>query len=145
MHQIRHWLYVGSFAETHDRDTLDTHGIGAMLQLAAPADQPGIETKFMRVDDASLLPENAIREGVAFIRSQKAAGQDVLIACRQGISRSTTFAIAALAEEENLPLMQAYEQVTAAHPDARPHPALLLSLMHYYNDHSMLSTRGLAS
>lgn len=145
MYQIRPWLYVGSFAETHDRAVLNAAGIGAMLQLAAPAHQAGIDTLFLRVDDAEYLPEDAIERGVRFVRTRKAEGREVMVACRQGISRSSTFAIAALAEEEGIALYNAYEIVLRAHPNARPHPALLLSLMHYYSDRSILSVPSLAA
>lgn len=145
MHQIRSWLYVGSFAETHDRAVLNAAGISAMLQLAAPAHQAGIETLFLRVDDAEYLPAGTIARGVNFVRARKAEGREVMVACRQGISRSTTFAIAALSEEENIPLYAAYQNVLSAHPNARPHPALLLSLMQYYEDRSILSVPALAA
>ena len=138
MQQIRPWLFIGSYEETADRQALDAAGISAMLQLAAPREQAGIETLFVRVDDAALLPGKNIKQGVDFVRAQKSAGHSVLIACRQGISRSSAFAIAALAEEEELSLQVAHQIVSEAHPQARPHPSLLISLMHYYDDKSIM-------
>ena len=72
--------------------------------------------------------------GVEFVRLEKALGRNVLIACGMGISRSATFAIAALMEEEGLGLLDAFGEVRARHPEALPHPALWQSLCDHYGE-----------
>ncbi len=132
MNLIRDWLYIGKFRDTRDSVLLNMHNIGAMLQLAGESEQPGIVTLYMPVEDGELLPAGKLEQGVAFVREQKAARKRVLIACGAGISRSSTFVMAALMEEEKLDMFDAYRIVCAHHPDALPHPALCKSLAEHY-------------
>ncbi|HJW83431.1 MAG TPA: dual specificity protein phosphatase [Anaerolineae bacterium] len=129
---IRPWLYVGRFFETYDDDLLRRRGVGALLQLADSVKHPGIPSLYLPVEDGVPLPADMLRMGVEFVRLEKALGRKVLIACVAGISRSSAFAIAALKEEERLPLFDAFRQVRAMHPDALPHPAIWQSLCDYY-------------
>jgi protein-tyrosine phosphatase len=69
-----------------------------------------------------------------FVRVHYAQNKVILIACGAGISRSATFAIAALRQMENLPLLEAWRIVKTAHPEAMPHPALWESLCNYYGE-----------
>jgi hypothetical protein len=57
-----------------------------------------------------------------------------LIVVLAGISCSVAFAIASLKEEEHLALFDAFQQVLAKHPQARPHLALWQSLCEYYDE-----------
>jgi protein-tyrosine phosphatase len=134
MHKIRPWLYIGKYRETADINTLIAYRISAMLQLADKVEQIGVASLYIPVEDGEPLPANQLRQGVDFVRAQKAAGKTVLVACGAGISRSVTYSIAALKEEENLSLPQAYQQILEHHPDALPHPALWESLRAYYNE-----------
>ncbi len=134
MRLIRPWLYVGKLTETQNPGWLWARGIGAMLQLAGAVPQPGIESLYVDVEDGESLPPDALQQGMDFVRAQHALGKIVLIACGAGISRSATFAIAALKEIEDLPLLDAWRLVKANHPDALPHPALWESLCHYYDE-----------
>lgn len=134
MHTVRPWLAIGSLRESRDRALLDACGVGAMLQLADHAPQPGIETLFLPIDDGVPLSDALLDRGVAFVRAQKALGRTALVACGLGISRSATVAIAALKEDESLSLFDALAAVRAAHPEARPHPALWQSLCRRYTE-----------
>lgn len=134
MHPIRPWLYVGKFSETQDDDLLRRREIGAMLQLADVVKQADIPSLYIPVEDGEPLPHDLLRMGVEFVRLEKALGRHVLIACGMGISRSAAFTIAALKEEENLGLLEAFKQVRAKHPDAMPHPELWKSLCAYYGE-----------
>jgi protein-tyrosine phosphatase len=132
--EIRDWLYIGKYSETVNLSFLKPYGIGAMLHLAAPVQHPGIELLYLAVDDAVPLAPATLKEGVGFIREQKALGKVVLVACGAGISRSSTFALAALKEEENLDLATAYRAILTHHPDALPHASLWESLSAYYSE-----------
>jgi predicted protein tyrosine phosphatase len=134
MFTIRPWLHVGKFVETLDVDLLHAHQIGAMLQLAESAPQTGIAARFVHVEDGEPLPATLLREGVDFVRLQKSLGRNVLVACGAGISRSATFALAALKEEEGLSLLEAFREIRARHPLAQPHPELWSSLCGYYGE-----------
>lgn len=134
MHVIRPWLVVGSYAHTTNRTMLDLYRIGAMLQLAARVRQANILTMYLPIEDGQPLEAAALERGIAFIRQQKAAGHIVLSACGAGISRSVTFAMGALIEEEDLPLFDSYREIIALHPEALPHPELIRSLAAYYGE-----------
>ncbi len=134
MVRIRPWLLIGRYAETCDQPLLIANAIGAMLQLAEPIAQPGIAQLYLPVEDGLPLEPALLRRGVDFVLAQRAAGQNVLVACGAGISRSTSFAIAALKEAEVVPLREAARIVRRAHPMGMPHPALWESLCAYYGE-----------
>jgi hypothetical protein len=110
---------MGSHAETRDAALLAARGVGAMLQLAGPVAQPGVESCYVAVDDGAPVPPAALREGLAFVRAAARAGRTVLVACGAGVSRSAAFAAAA---------------VRARHPAAMPHYALLASLCAHFGE-----------
>ena len=134
MHLIRPWLYIGKVRETGDRNIMYAYKIGAILQLAYPANHPSIESTFIPVEDGIPLQPHDLQQGIEFANFQKAAGHNLVIGCGAGISRSVTFTMAVLHETEGIGLLDAYEQIAAVHPDAMPHYMLLKSLGAYYND-----------
>lgn len=134
MNQIRSWLYIGKYRDTCDLAYLRSRNIGAMLQLAELVEQPNITALYLPVEDGEPIPTHLLAQGIEFIRSQKALGKIVLVACGAGISRSSSFALAALKEEENLGLMEALREVAIKHRDTQPHPELWNSLCGYYNE-----------
>lgn len=135
MQTIRSWLLVGKYMECLSRTTLANANVGAILQLAAPVLQTGYQCKYIPIVDGDPLPGNYLKSGVKFIRDQKAAGKVVLVACMVGKSRSVTFALAALHEEEGLPLLEAYRSLYQHHDYALPHRELWNSLCVYYDEH----------
>jgi hypothetical protein len=134
MWQITDNLFVGRYRDTVNLALLRAHDIEAMLQLAARIEQPGIEGLYLDVEDGEPLPAEKLRQGVSFVRDQLAAGRRVLIACGAGISRSVTFAIAVLHEEEGISLLNAFHDIHSIHPDALPHYRLWHSLCEYYHE-----------
>lgn len=114
--------------------------MGALLHLAADVEPSGVTTLCLPIEDGEPLDEDTLRRGVDFVLAQRAAGKHVLIACGAGISRSTTFAIAALKEAEGLSLLTAAREVRRAHPNGLPHVALWSSLcLHYQEPHDYLA------
>ncbi len=134
MDRIRSWLYIGKYRDTRDLDYLQSRNIGAMLQLAELVEKPNITALYLPVEDGEPIPTDLMAQGIEFVRSQKALGKIVLVACGAGISRSSSFAVAALKEEENLGLMEALREVATRHFDTQPHPELWNSLCGYYNE-----------
>jgi hypothetical protein len=132
--KVRPWLVIGRLAETLDTNALAHNGIGAMLQLAEAVPQKGIASLYVPVLDGETLTPEKLQRGVAFIREQKAQGNNVLVACGLGVSRAATFATAALKEEEGLTLREAFAEVAAARVEARPHPELWQSLCDIYGE-----------
>ncbi len=138
MYMIRPWLYIGKYSETQEEWLLRSCQIGAMLQLDEAVEQPGVESLFLPVEDGEPLQSEMLRQGLRFVQTQKAWGRNVLIACGAGVSRATTFAIAALKDEENLSLLDAVREVHARHPEALPHPELWKSLCLFYGENLSL-------
>ena len=136
MYQIRPWLFVGKYRETLDADWLYRQQITAMLHLAEDVQHAGIITLYLEVDDGVPIPVTALEAGTEFIRRHKAAQRRVLVACGAGISRSVSFAIAALKEDEGLSLVEAYHELWQVHPEAMPHPKLWQSLQAYYHENT---------
>jgi hypothetical protein len=134
MQQVRPWLFVGRYSETLSRDLLERCKIRAMLQLAAPVEQAGITALYLPVEDGVPLRPEALANGVAFVRSEYAQGNRVLVACGAGISRAVTFTAAALKEEEGLSLLDAVKAIARVHPEGMPHPELWQSLCSYYGE-----------
>jgi len=62
------------------------------------------------------------------------AGARILIACGAGISRSVTFAVAVLHEEEDISLLDAFHDVHNINAEALPHYELWHSLCEYYHE-----------
>jgi Dual specificity phosphatase, catalytic domain len=134
MQQINDWLYIGKWVDTRDFVQLRRNEIGAMLLLAADMRQPDIESLYLPVSDGEALPLNYIERGMRFVAQEKNAHKKIMIACGAGISRSATFCMAALKEQEGLSLVEAYRLIFQHHPIACPHPELIKSLAQYYPD-----------
>jgi protein-tyrosine phosphatase len=134
MNQIRPWLYIGKYRDTTDLLLLEAHQIGAMLQLAELVEHPGITSLYLPVDDGVPLPYPMLKKGVDFVKTQKDQGRKVLVSCGAGISRSATFAIAALKEIEGLNLSDAFREINLHHRETLPHPALWKSLCDYFRE-----------
>ena len=131
---VRPWLFIGRYHDTANLSWLQGRDIGAMLQLAEAVAQPAIESLYLPVEDGEPLAVDHLRAGVDFVRAQRAAGKNVLVACGAGISRSATFVVAVLHEEEGLDLRAALASLREVHPSALPHMALWQSLCAYYQD-----------
>ena len=131
---IRPWLHVGGFDDTQNREQLISTGIRAVLALNGPVDHEGIDTLYMPIPDGVRLKPTTIREGVAFLLDHKQGGRSVMAACSAGVSRSVTFAVAALKEAENLKLEEALREVATQHPGAAPHQKLWSTIVEYYGE-----------
>jgi protein-tyrosine phosphatase len=134
MHPIRPWLIIGSYRDRQSLALLQAHSITAMLELAGHIAHPGIDSLYLPIEDGEPIDRAILARGIAYILAQRAAGSTVLVACGAGISRSTTFAIAALKEAEGRSLLGAAREVRRLHPGGMPHHALWSSLCAYYQE-----------
>jgi protein-tyrosine phosphatase len=134
MDEIRYWLYIGKYRDTLDKNYLEFNSIKAMLQLADPVEQKGINSLFLVVEDMGETPHTLIRQGVDFILNEKEKGNKVLVACGAGINRSTAFCMAALKEVEGLSLLDTYQEIKRKHPDSLPNGPVWESFCTYYNE-----------
>lgn len=134
MNRIRPWLYIGKVHDTLNPALLRANGIGAMLQLAKPVEQPGITSLYLPVEDFRPILPDLLRQGIDFVRAQKRRDLPVLVACGAGINRSAAFSIAVLKEEEGLGLLEAYQEVRRCRPVALPVPPTWASLCDFYGE-----------
>lgn len=134
MDQIRPWLFIGSYRDTRNLAYLQFRSIAAMLQLAEKVEQPDVITLYLPVEDLAPISKEHIRQGLDFIKAQKAKGNRILVACGAGMNRSSAFSAAALKEEEGLTLFEALKEVKRCHPESMPHQPVWESLCQYYNE-----------
>jgi predicted protein tyrosine phosphatase len=134
MDQIRPWLFIGGYRDTKNLAYLQLRSIRAMLQLAESVEQPDIVSLYLPVEDLAPISHEHIRQGVDFIKAQKAKGNRILVACGAGMNRSSAFSAAALREEESLSLFEAFKEVKRCHPESMPHQPVWDSLCQYYNE-----------
>jgi len=134
MDEIRPWLYVGSYRDCLNISHLSLMSINAMLQLSAKVEQPGIDSLYLSFEHGAPVPFELFTKGVAFIREHKKQGHRILVACGAGINRSSAFATAALKDEEDLSLLEAFRAVKIKHPESIPYQPVWESLCNYYNE-----------
>ena len=134
MNRIRPWLYIGKYRDTLDVSLLQANDVGAMLLFVEEVQYPGIASLHLAIEDGIPLASHVLREGLDFVARHKKEGRTVLIACGAGQSRSVTFGIAALKEEEGLTLIDALRAIVSKHPDAEPHKELWESLCRHYGE-----------
>jgi protein-tyrosine phosphatase len=132
MDEIRPWLYIGNYSDSHDKNRLEYKFIQAMLQLAAPVEQIGIHSLYLPVEDMRPISPRLLKQGVEFVLSEKEKGHKVLVACAAGINRSTAFCIATLKEVEGISLVEAFKEIKKKHREAMPHEPVWESLCEYY-------------
>ena len=82
--------------------------------------------------DGALVPPGRMEAGVEFVRERRAAGENVLIACWEGMSRSSTFVMAYLIEALDYDLRDAWDLLRARHSKASPAREMWQSLLTYY-------------
>ena len=136
MDWVAEGIAIGDMRDAIDHSGLREAGIEAILQLyGAERERVGfpipVEVLQLQVADRVPPPPALLRRGVEFIRRQRAGERSLLVACGAGISRSPTF-VAAYLHEEGADLREAYRQIIRVRPQTRPHPALLRSLIQYY-------------
>lgn len=134
MDEIRPWLYIGKYRDTLDKNYLNFKSIKAMLQLAEPIEQDGINSLYLAVDDMRPTPHHLIKQGIDFILAEKEKEHKVLVSCGAGINRSAAFCVAALKEVEGLSLVDAYKEIKRKHPESLPHEPVWNSFCSYYNE-----------
>jgi protein-tyrosine phosphatase len=129
-------IAIGRRRDALDGDLVRGAGIEAILQLYGPERDP-IEFAHVThalclyvVDGEPLSPE-LLTQGVSFIREQRRAERQGLVACGAGMSRSAAF-VAAYLVEEGAELAVAFLTLMRRRPQIMPHPTVLRSLLEHY-------------
>ena len=131
-HQINDWLFISGIAVTSRLDTLKkariTHIINATFEYPNTFPDDFEYLHIPAVDRASERLAPYFARVIAFgLKAQKKGGR-VLVHCQEGISRSTTLAIAMLMQMEHLRLDEAFQMVKEVNPDTEPAPQFLREL-----------------
>ena len=134
MDEIRPWLFIGKYRDTLQPAYLRSKSIHAILELAEKVEQPEIISLYLPVEDVAPIASRHIRQGVDFIREHGQKGNRVVVACGAGINRSSAFCAAALKEEEEISLFDAFREVKIFHPESMPHAPVWESLCAYYGE-----------
>eukprot|EP00055_Hartaetosiga_balthica_P004799 m.13124 g.13124 ORF g.13124 m.13124 type:complete len:369 (+) comp4112_c0_seq1:45-1151(+) len=127
-------LYLGSWATASKRHVLDDLSITHIVNATQTCDSPfQDELNYIQcpIDDA--IGENISEyfdKSLEFIRAAFADEKRVLVHCKMGMSRSSTFVLLYLMEERKMTLKKAMDFVVQQRPYINPNPAFLFQLMH---------------
>ncbi|KAJ7217324.1 protein-tyrosine phosphatase-like protein [Mycena pura] len=129
-------LYLGSMAAGHDVDLLREHHITHLVQvLKTPwAPQPDLHNAGFacyRIDieddmTAALRPHLA--EACNYIRTGIEGGENVLVHCQQGVSRSASIVIAYLIRDHHMTYDAAFDFVRTRRQCIRPNSGFVEAL-----------------
>ncbi|MEM6281470.1 MAG: dual specificity protein phosphatase [Chloroflexota bacterium] len=142
MESVRKWLAIGTTHEAAQPDLLHQRGIGAVLLLSAPPQQPHGQSLCLTVHEEQVILPHTIEQGIDFVHEQRNMGQRILIADEIGTSRAPAFAIAALKDRGKLNLVDAYRAVLKTNPQAAPHPLHWESLCAFFRDEPSFDVLG---
>jgi predicted protein tyrosine phosphatase len=128
-------LYIGGAIDAYPQaHALAQAGIRHILKLYQG--DPHWPEPFIVLDhaikDSSSITLEQLQRGVAFIHQQQQAGHPLLVACRYGVSRSSTFVLAYLVQEKGYDLSDAWHLLRSNHPLAHPARELWQSLLDHY-------------
>ncbi|MBN1285724.1 MAG: bifunctional nuclease family protein [Anaerolineae bacterium] len=128
-------VYISGARRMPDPAAFKALGITHVLQLhRANATWPDcLEVFDNQLEDGEFAPKERLARGVEFVKAQRAAGNKVLIACWEGISRSSTFVLAYLVDGLGYDLRDAWRLLRARHHKAWPARELWASLLAHYD------------
>ncbi|KAJ6548551.1 protein-tyrosine phosphatase-like protein [Mycena capillaripes] len=123
-------LYLGSLAAILEPELLHAHHITHIVQVfEMPWDTDGFAFHRIDMDDspsAALLPHLA--PACDYIRAALARGENVLVHCHQGVSRSASIVIAYLIRDRGMGYDAAYEFAKSRRACIRPNPGFVATL-----------------
>ncbi|XP_067879543.1 dual specificity protein phosphatase 2 [Heterodontus francisci] len=113
--EILPFLYLGSAYHSSRKETLQSLGITALLNVSSncPNYFEGVfQYKCIPVEDSHLADISAwFREAIDFIDAVKESGGRILVHCQAGISRSATICLAYLIRTQRVRLEEAFDFV----------------------------------
>ncbi|EPQ54914.1 phosphotyrosine protein phosphatase II [Gloeophyllum trabeum ATCC 11539] len=126
-------LYLGSLAASIDKELLRTHRISYLVQVL---DAPWLPSPFdgircHRIDILDLPGadlKSHLAEACDVIDGAIARGENVLVHCQQGVSRSAAIVIAYLISRHNMSFDAAHELVRKKRPCIKPNAGFVSCL-----------------
>ncbi|KAJ7853338.1 protein-tyrosine phosphatase-like protein [Mycena olivaceomarginata] len=128
-------LYLGSMAAVHDLDVLRDNNITHLVQVLEvpwmPQSGPAAEFSCHRIDiedaaSATLQPHLA--SACDYIRGALRSGENVLVHCQQGVSRSASIVIAYLIREHSMTYDAAFTLVKQRRRCIKPNAGFVKTL-----------------
>ncbi|XP_006010324.1 dual specificity protein phosphatase 2 [Latimeria chalumnae] len=111
--EILPFLYLGSAHHSSQRDTLESHGITALLNVSSTCPnyfEGQFRYKCIPVEDSHMVDISIwFQDAIEFIDSVKNSGGRVLVHCQAGISRSATICLAYLMRTQRVRLEEAFD------------------------------------
>lgn len=134
VHHVVDGVYIDGARAVYLVPELRRAGITSVLKLYfhAPEWPKDFVVCDNALEDGQFVSQEALQRGVAFISGQVDAGEQVLVVCGAGISRSSTFVLAYLLER-GYELPDAWRLLRARHPPALPALQMWNSLLTHYN------------
>lgn len=132
---VRSFLLLSSQDAAHDMETLRTHQVTHILNVAYGVPNLFPEQLIYKTLPILDIPDTDItaflEECNNFIDEAKDQSGVVLVHCNAGVSRSASIVIGYLMARERLSFEDAYSQVKSARPSARPNAGFYHQLLHY--------------
>ncbi|KAF7359896.1 Phosphatases II [Mycena venus] len=127
-------LYLGSMAAVQDLD-LRAHGITNLVQvlevpwMPRPDDDAGLACYQIDIKDcSSAVLQPHLDAACNYIRTSLARGDNVLVHCQQGVSRSASIVIAYLIREHSMTYDTAFDLVKRQRQCIKPNPGFVKTL-----------------
>ncbi|TFK48869.1 phosphatases II [Heliocybe sulcata] len=134
-HPHRHTgaLYLGSLAASVDKDLLRSHRIAYLIQVLdapwLPTPSDGVRChKIDILDLPSADLKSHLEEACDIIDGAIGRGENVLVHCQQGVSRSAAIVIAYLISRHNMSFDTAHDLVKKKRPCIKPNSGFVSSL-----------------
>ncbi|XP_051897116.1 dual specificity protein phosphatase 1-A-like [Pristis pectinata] len=133
--EILPFLYLGSAYHSSRKETLQSLGITALLNVSSncPNCFEGVfQYKCIPVEDSHMTDISAwFQEAIDFIDSVKNSGGRVLVHCQAGISRSATICLAYLIRTQRVRLEEAFDFVKQRRGVISPNFAFMGQLLQF--------------
>ncbi len=132
--QVVEGLYISGVRRRPTLQRLRDEGITHVLKLYhMPVPWPDeFDVLDNALEDGALIPLDALRRGVQFIKKHRDQNEKVLVLCWEGVSRSSTFVLAYLVQELGYDLREAWMLLRQKHAKAWPAHQMWASLIEHY-------------
>lgn len=132
---VRPFLLLSSQDAAHDMETLRTHQVTHVLNVAYGVPNPFPDQMIYKTLPILDVPEiditTFLEECNSFIDQARDQNGVVLVHCNAGVSRAASIVIGYLMSREKCSFEEAYSQVKSARPSARPNAGFYHQLLRY--------------
>lgn len=132
MHEIEPGLWLGNYAAATDVNLLRSQDIKAIVQCIEqrnPLNGSHFSYHIIAIDDvASVNIKDHIPQAISFIHRHRSAGNNVLVHCAAGMSRSASIMISYMMAKYTLPFDRALTLVRDKRACVSPNPGFTSQL-----------------